>query len=115
MLELFHVSYLMTYPWMQDDEGPDCLVSVRFLAEDKKAALKLAKTQIETVLAVYTDPEDEADEEGLEIVVRAWDEWGAKLDKNWADICSTEAEDTAESDDEKDDDPEEGSGDGADA
>jgi len=85
----FHVSYLMNYPWQDDPEvGPDCLVSVRFVAASEEAARALAKTKIREVITVYTDAEDEATEDGMEITVRAWDAWGAKLDKNWKDICN---------------------------
>jgi len=97
MMQEFHVAYLVNYPWQNDpDASPDCVVSVRFVATSEDEARKMAIEKIPHVIQSYTDPDDEASADDVEIVVRSWAEWGAKLDKNWEAVCNTELEETEE-------------------
>ena len=89
MMEEFHVAYLAYYPWQDPDEGPDKLVSCRFVAASKEQARQMAKAKIPQVIAGYTDEQDEVTEDIVTIEVRSWAEWGNKLDKNWEAICNT--------------------------
>lgn len=89
MTEYFHVAYL-SHLYSDPDEGPDKLVSCRFLAASKEDALRMAKEKIPRVIAGYAD--EGTTEDVIEIEVRAWAEWGNKLDKNWDAICKTEPE-----------------------
>jgi hypothetical protein len=89
MMEEFHVAYLAYYPWQDPDEGPDKLVSCRFVAQSKEDALQMAKAKLPQVLAAYTDEQDGATEDCVMIEVRSWAEWGYQLDLAWEAICNT--------------------------
>jgi len=89
MMEEFHVVYLAYYPWQADDEGPDKLVSCRFVADSKEDALNMAKAKLPQVIEAYSDEQDGATEDNIEIKVRSWAEWGNQLDRNWDAICNT--------------------------
>ena len=89
MMEEFHVAYLAYYPWQGPDEGPDKLVSCRFVAQSKEDARQMAKAKLPQVIAGYTDEQDEVTEETIMIEVRSWAQWGNELDKNWEAICNT--------------------------
>lgn len=92
MMEEFHVAYLAYYPWQDPDEGPDKLVSCRFVAMSKEDALQMAKAKLPQVIAGYTDEQDMVTEDIIMIEVRSWAEWGNQLDKNWEAICNTTIE-----------------------
>jgi hypothetical protein len=89
VMEEFHVAYLAYYPWQDPDEGPDKLVSCRFVAQSRDEALRKAKAKIPQVIAGYTDEQDEVTEEIIMIEVRSWAEWGNQLDLAWDAICNT--------------------------
>lgn len=92
MLEQFHVAYLAYYPWQGSDEGPDKLVSCRFVAASKEQARQMAKAKLPQVIAGYTDEGDEVTEEIITIEVRSWAQWGNQLDLAWEAICNTTVE-----------------------
>jgi hypothetical protein len=89
MMEEFHVAYL-SHLYNDPDEGPDKLVSCRFVAMSKEDALAIAKSKLPHVIAAYAD--EGTTEDVIEIEVRSWAEWGNKLDKNWEAICNVEPE-----------------------
>lgn len=92
MMEEFHVTYLSHH--YRDDDGPEKLVSCRFVAMSKEDALALAKTKLPHVITAYGD--EGLTEDVIEIRVRSWAEWGNELDQHWATICETEPEEEDE-------------------
>ena len=90
MMEEFHVCYLSHFYQEDPDVGPDKLVSCRFLATSKEDALQIAKEKIPHIITAYAD--EGTTEDVIEIEVRAWAEWGKKLDRNWDAICEIEPE-----------------------
>lgn len=92
----FHITYL-SYYWQEGtDEGPEKLVSCRFVAESKEEALKMAKEKIPNVIATHGGEDEDLTEEHIEIEVRSWAEWGTQLDKNWEAICNAEPKENEE-------------------
>jgi hypothetical protein len=94
MMEEFHVCYLSHLYQEDPDEGPDKLVSCRFLADSKEDALRIAKEKIPHVIAGFAD--EGTTEDVIEIEVRPWAAWGKQLDRNWDAICNTEPEEDDE-------------------